>query len=209
MQGNFLQLLDSARYLESILWDRFINIDTANSGAFYEVIQGINDDSLPNETTSHYTIRSAINYVQPGANDIVIDIGCGRGRAVCHFARLGVKKVIGIEINPKFSKMAEKNVRDLRGRKAPVEIINQDAVSADLSEGTIFYMFNPFGEKTLCSILNNIELSHKKKNKPVTVIYVEPLFSCVLDDYSWLEKRQDVRIFGNLRIVVYKSKYEN
>jgi len=115
--------------------------------------------------------------------------------------------VIGIEISPELSEMAEKNVRTLRGRKAPVEIKNLDAALADFSEGNIFYMNNPFGEKTLRSVLGKIELSHKKSKNPTTVIYVNPIFSKVFEDFPGFNKIKEARIFTNLRIVIYKTKY--
>jgi hypothetical protein len=44
----------------------------------------------------------------------------------------------------------------LRGRKAPIEIVCGDASTADLGEGMIYFMFNPFGADTMGDTLENI-----------------------------------------------------
>ena len=95
----------------------------------------------------------------------------------------------------------------MRGKKAPTRIINTDAVLADFSEGSVFYMFNPFGEKTLHSVLKKLELSHKKSRKKLTIIYVNPKFSSVFDYFPWLEKTHDTTSFAGLRTVIYKANY--
>jgi hypothetical protein len=195
------------RYLESIIWDKWMNVDTAHFDSYNKLMQGLKGDSHPFQSCAHYTVRSAIKMVKPTPDDTVIILGCAKGRPVCHFARLKVKKVIGIEIIPELSKIAEMNASKLRGRKAPIEIKNIDAALADYSEGSIFYMPNPFGEKTLRSVLSKIELSHKKNRKPLTIIYVIPQFAKVFEDFPWLKKTQDVNRFTGLRTIIYKTKY--
>jgi len=207
MQSIIKNIEGSARYLESNLWDKWMNVETRHSDGLNKMTQGKKGDSLPFQTSAHYTIRKAIKLIQSKCDDTVIELGCGKGRAVCHFARLRLKKVIGIEISTELSEIAKKNARQLRGRRAPIEIRNMDVLSADFSEGSIFYMFNPFGEKTLRAVLSKIELSHKEIRKQATIVYINPLFSNIFNDFPWLEKTQDVRIYGSLRTMIYTTKY--
>jgi precorrin-6B methylase 2 len=81
-------------------------------------------------------------------HDVVMDIGCGMGRVLCVFARRRLKKCIGIEFSGELAGIAERNARALRGRRAPIEIRIGDAAEADYTEGTIFWIYNPFGERT-------------------------------------------------------------
>src|SRR3954470_14532391 len=71
-------------------------------------------------------------------DDVFVDIGCGRGRAVLMAAGRRISKSIGIEFDPLLAQQAEQNTRRLRGAHAKIEIRNQDAAQADLDEGTIF-----------------------------------------------------------------------
>jgi hypothetical protein len=65
-------------------------------------------------------------------------------------------KCIGVELLAPFCEIARRNAAGLRGRKAPIQIVCGDAATAELSEGTIYFMFNPFGADTLRDTLENI-----------------------------------------------------
>jgi SAM-dependent methyltransferase len=199
------QIVNGARRLESFLWDAWMRVDTAHTDDA-SVVQGAHHDSHEFQTNSHLTIRSVIRRVRPGAEDTVIVAGCAKGRALCHFARLKVRKVIGIEISSRLAGLARENVTRLRGRRAPVEILNADAALADFSEGTLIYMFNPFGEATLRHMLQNVERSRLTARKPLTIIYVNPRFAGVFAEFAWLEKQSETRRFTGLRAVVYQAR---
>ena len=201
------KVINIVRHCESVFWDRWMNVETSHSNTAIPGAQGMLGDSFGFQTNAHYTIRTAIRMVEPSSDDTIVVMGCGKGRALCHFARLRVKKVIGIEISPELSSIAERNMKRLRGKKTFTSIRNTDAALADLSEGSIFYMFNPFGDKTLQSVLKKIELSHKKSRKKLTIIYVNPKFSGVFDYFPWLEKTHDTTSFAGLRTVIYKANY--
>jgi len=207
MHDVFKKLISPVRYLESILWDKWMNVETAHFDSYNKLTQGIKGDSHPFQNLAHSTVRRAIGLVRPKADDTVIVLGSAKGRPVFHFARQRVKKVIGIEIIPELAELAVKNAKRLRGRKAPIEIKNMDATLADYSEGSIIYIPNPFGEKTLRSVLEKIELSCKKDRKPLTIIYIIPQYAKVFNDFPWLEKTQDVTRFTGVRTIIYKAKY--
>ena len=194
------------RSIESNLWDIWMNVDTAHSTDPVEV-QGVHGDSFGFETNAHHTIRRAIRMVKPNHDDVVFVTGCAKGRAVCHFARLDVKKVVGVEISKPLAREAEINAARLRGRRAPIEILNADAATADYREGTVFFMSNPFGAKTLHSVLERIGESHIAKRKDVRVVYVIPRFQEVFTSFPWFKRAGDFKSLTGLRIALYKTEY--
>lgn len=147
-----------------------------------------------------------IRLVQLIADDVVFDIGCGKGRAICHFAQQRVRKVVGIEISEQLCEIARTNARRLRNRRSPVEIINADAAIADVSEGTIYYMFNPFGEETLRDVLKNIETSHDLTTAWVTIIYMHALFAHVFDQFLCFEVVHEYQRVNGHRVVIYRNR---
>jgi predicted RNA methylase len=147
-----------------------------------------------------------IRLVKPKPDDVVFDLGCGKGRVVCHFARRHVRKVVGIEISESLSKIAENNARTLRKPHAPIEIRNTDAAIADVSDGTIFFMFNPFGPETLRSVLKNIEKSRDIEVMPVRLIYMNPTSSQVFGEFPWLKIAFDYRRLTRQRVIIYHSR---
>jgi hypothetical protein len=123
-------------------------------------------------------------YLQP--NDVFVDLGCGMGDLVWHVATgCKIKKVIGIELFHKYAEVARKN-RTGRRQLSPVEIVEGNVTEVDLSEGTVYYMSNPFGEKTLRRVLKNIKMSYLHKPRGIRILYYNPVFSRVLDRTDWL-----------------------
>lgn len=198
-------LLSFIRKLESMIGDLLMNVNTSGSVYFYNE-RGVNNDAFDFETNAHSTIRKAIRLITLKKNDTVIVLGCGKGRTVCHFARQKVRKVIGIELDKTLSEIAEKNSKKLWGRRADIQIINGDAASVNMSDGTVFYLFNPFGKETLSAVLNNIKKTHYDISAPVIIVYVNPQFSDVFEEYSWLEISFEYKRVSGLKVIIYKSK---
>ena len=58
----------------------------------------------------------------------------------------------------------------------------------DVREGTVFFMFNPFGYKTVEKIINNIEESLKSNPRKIRVIYCGAATPYISDKYDWLNE---------------------
>lgn len=127
-----------------------------------------------------------------GPEDVFFDIGCGMGRVLCACARRQLKRCIGIEHSPELARIAVDNARTLRGRRTPTEIRIGDAVDADYSNGTVFWLFNPFGPQTLRCVIERIRQSVNEAPRPIRVVYVYPKHDDVLGSSRWL-RCTDVR----------------
>lgn len=76
-------------------------------------------------------------------SDVLVDIGCGKGRVINWWLSQGLRnKMVGIELD---EKVALKTQRRLR-RYQNVQIIGGDALDLLPDNGTLFYLFNPFNE---------------------------------------------------------------
>jgi precorrin-6B methylase 2 len=125
-----------------------------------------------------------------GPEDVFVDLGCGKGRVIIFLAkRCRAKRILGVEIVPELAQIAEKNIGKSR-LLSPVQIIEGDASQIDLSDGTVFYLFNPFGQETLRRVLDNIHGSLTERPRKVRVLYYNPQFSHLLDNTSWLQSEQ-------------------
>jgi SAM-dependent methyltransferase len=198
------KLLNVARIFESAVGDWWMNVNTRGS-VYFSGTRGLNKDAFSFETNAHSTILNAIRLTKLKPSDVVFVLGCGKGRTVCHFARQKVRKVVGIEISEELCKIARSNAQRLRKKQCPIEIRNLDASIADLKEGTIFFMFNPFGEKTLHDIIKNIETTHNITTTPVTIIYCNPTCSNVFKEFPWLKVKYDYSQFSGAHIIIYKN----
>ncbi len=100
--------------------------------------------------------------------DILIDVGCGKGRVFNYLLYRGAKnKMIGYEIN---STVANKTKRRLSKYKN-VEIRCEDIFDNFPAEGNVFYLFNPFNHEMMVSFSNAI--LKMKSIKPV-ILYFNP-----------------------------------
>jgi cyclopropane fatty-acyl-phospholipid synthase-like methyltransferase len=150
-------------------------------------------DSLHYEACDYPFLNICLNAMQLVPEDVVYEIGCGMGRALCLIAQRQVKKCIGVELSEVLADRARANLQSLRRRKAESEVIVADAAFADYSEGTSFYLFNPFGAATMVAVLERIRSTLDQSPRPIRVMYVNPCQHQVLADCGWLRQTEIIR----------------
>lgn len=95
-----------------------------------------------------------------GAEETIVDCGCGTGRAVFFFAAMGFE-CVGVELDPRRFAQAADNLDRCR-RRAPevaqrVKIVNMAAQDFEPDgEASAFYFFNPFPAAVLRGVLRRI-----------------------------------------------------
>lgn len=87
--------------------------------------------------------------------DVFYDLGSGLGQVVILAHLLTGVKARGVEYEPAYCVYAQRCASDLG--LFQVEFVNGDAREVDLSEGTVFYMYTPFGGEMLESVLRRLE----------------------------------------------------
>lgn len=143
---------------------------------------------------SHATIYMPVSYdlletvfeqYAPQKFTHFLDIGCGKGRAMCVAARYGAKKITGIDFSKEFCTAAEKNMAATRQHCPGLEytIIHNDAFYYDIPEDVDgIFLFNPFDEVILEGVVERILESHEKRPRKITIIYANPLHKEVFTD---------------------------
>ena len=135
------------------------------------------------------------------ADDVFVDIGCGKGRVVCCACRTSIRKVVAIELNGSLLKQTMDNVAKLRGRRCPVEAISLSAEEYDYTDATIAYLYNPFNARLTERVMEKLYYSYSKLHRPLRVVYANPIHEHVLRKYNFLEKYEewpasDFPVFG-------------
>ena len=165
--------------------DRWLRIDTAARGGSRS-LNTLYDDPVYYEATDYLLLRRYMRPIQLAPGDVVYDIGCGLGRTLCMFARRNVRKCVGIEVSRELAAKARQNAARLRGRCAPIEIRDNDAVLAEYDEGTVFWLNNPFGRETLNAVLQAIARSVGARPRPIQIAYIYPFCKEAFDSHRWL-----------------------
>lgn len=164
------------------------------------------DDNFVYRAASYRTIRRVIRFINPSSNDVVYDIGAGKGRVICEFARLRIRKAVGVELNESLCNVARQNAERLRKRRAPIEIRCEDATSSDMSDGTLFFMFLPFGPETLKDVLQNLKRSLISHPRTIRIVYWRPAYKEVLESSDWLYQYAEMKTLRGDTILFWQSK---
>ena len=136
-------------------------------GASYFILFSI-FDKLPKETR----------------NSILIDYGCGKGRAIFVAEQCGFTNLIGVDIAKELIIDANENKKAYK-KKNPysnIEFLFEDATKYKIPENAqIFYFFNPFGEEIMQKVINNIKGSLNLNPRKIYCIYLNPKYKSVFE----------------------------
>lgn len=177
-----IALLDRYTWkLRNALAEARLNVHT--SGMY---LDPANPDSCCSKLTYRST-RAVLDAMRLRPRDVFFDIGCGKGRVLCCAAQVPLRRVVGIEMNPEAAAAARANSARMRGRRAPVQVIEGDARKADYTDGTAFYLFNPFGADVLRAVLERIRATLDYNPRSVRFAYTYPRHEFVLEGCGWLQ----------------------
>ncbi len=111
-------------------------------------------------------------------NSHFLDIGCGKGRAICVAAHNGFDKVTGLDLSKEFCMEAEKNLSVTKKHFPALQskIINNDAFYFEIpNDVDHIFMFNPFDEVIMDAVAEKILESFEINPRTITTIYVNPV----------------------------------
>ena len=131
-----------------------------------------------------YTIvRDILWWCGPRAGDVFYDLGAGYGRVVLYGAALSPARFRGIEIVTERVSAAER-YRAALGL-GNVQVSTGDVRCADFSDGTIFFLFNPFFQDTLSSVGRRLRrLGTRRRIRIASVGYSNDYFAA----HTWLSE---------------------
>lgn len=119
---------------------------------------------------------------------------------MCCAATTAVRKVIGLEVNKLLAVDARKNANKMRFRKAPIEIIECYAQNFNYEDGTVIFLFNPFGSKTINLLLDNLKEACERSSQTMRLIYSNPVHKSDVDNRSWLSRDDSVAPNGEMAL---------
>lgn len=138
-----------------------------------------------NPSNSDYSVLPAVfgDLIRP--YDVLVDVGCGRGRVINWWLKGGHRnKIIGLELDPD---LASRTARRLR-RFHNVSVIVGDATVHVPPDGTLFYLYNPFNAEVMARFRDSIVA----RNRPATLIY----YNCENLDVFTGDPRWQIRVIA-------------
>jgi SAM-dependent methyltransferase len=122
-------------------------------------------------------LRRALRRLRPGPQDVLADIGAGRGRGVLVAAGLPFGRVIGVELSAPLAAAARRNVERARPRLAcrDVELVTTDATTWPVPDDlTVAYMYSPLLGGAFEAVLANLLASVDRRPRLLRLVYAFP-----------------------------------
>jgi SAM-dependent methyltransferase len=209
------ELRHRLRAVPSRAWQRFndwwLNVDTMHApedGPEAFECDGTPDYRAQYQGANYFYLEQIARLLTQQAPHALVfyDVGCGKGRPLCVMARHPFEKVVGVELRADLCEAARSNAGQLRGRVAPIEIINADAGLVDLSEGDVYFFFNPFGPPTLKRVLGSLQRSLVSAPRAITLVYYHAVHENVLSECDWLECYHLLPTFSGVRVSFWRNR---
>jgi hypothetical protein len=160
-----------------------------------EVVSGILQLREPSEPRLHplpemvfyqpTPVRHIFHLIKASAlskDDVLVDIGSGLGQVVLLTAVLAGSRSIGIEVEPAYVASAQQCAENLHLKQ--VRFIREDANQADLSSGTVFYLYSPFTGSILVDVLG--KLKKESTSRPIKICALGPCTRALAKE-RWLK----------------------
>mgnify|MGYP005840074957 FL=1 len=149
-------------------------------------MQSLGAEMVHFEQTPARLFLELIDRVPLGASDRFYDLGSGLGRIPILIHLLTGVEAVGIEIQSEYCAYARRCAVALGLDR--VRFVNADVQSADLSRGTVFFMFTPFVGAVLQRVLTR--LRHLAMSTPITIGTYGPITPIVARQ-PWLHNVAD------------------
>ena len=122
------------------------------------------------------TLWRIFRHLAPTTDDVLYDVGSGSGRPLLVAGRFPFRRLIGIELSTRMHRAAEVNFARCRmPPTSPVELINGDALSQPIPEGTsIVFFANPFDGEIFDRFIAHLLADLDRTPRPLRFVYYNP-----------------------------------
>lgn len=116
---------------------------------------------------------NVLNDLKITPKDSIIDIGCGKGSAICKMLKFPFSKIDGIELSEHIASIAVENFKRLHTKR--VKIITCDAsLFNDYDSYNMIYLYNPFPGCVMMSVIDALICSVNRLERELIIIYNNP-----------------------------------
>ncbi|MBP7134335.1 hypothetical protein KBA73_03905 [Patescibacteria group bacterium] len=174
---------DSSEEVSEWAFDEFIGIQPQLIEGSHALHARYSHEQVFYQGTPYDLIRDFLKELHLTEDDVLYDLGSGYGRVPLYGAMTTKATFKGIEIIPE--RVAETNALKERFGLANVSFQEGNVLEQEYSDGTVFFLFNPFTRNTLEQV--NKRLEGIAKTKKIRVVSVGPSTRFFKYEY-WLEE---------------------
>lgn len=169
---------------------------------------GEDSDNVWYERTTKKHIQMIFSYFK-NKNLPILDLGCGKGYLLYQLQKMGFATTDGIEYNQDIAEIAQTNLRKLKLNNK-VRIFHIDARDFDDYDSyQVIYMFHPFKEKIMKTVVQKVEESLLRTPRMFHVVYFYPVEHLLWDNSPTFIRKQSMLIeFLNTELDVYYYEHD-
>jgi SAM-dependent methyltransferase len=161
--------------------------------------------------TPYAELKTMLASLRPGPDDVFVDIGAGKGRALAIAAGFPFARIVGVEISPSLCASARELVARASGGFVcrNIEIVEADAGAFAIpADATFLYLYNPFHGARLEALFDAIGASLADHPRRLTIIYNNPAhFEPIESRFPWLSRARVMEL--EYRWIVYAAGSPN
>jgi precorrin-6B methylase 2 len=196
-------LIDASKFLFYGLYEksfeRWYGIRSAGRMSSRELgtDAAVSNDYQP---TRYHILHDVFRKIAPRQLDeeqVLLDVGCGKGRVVTVAATYPYSAVIGVEISDQLVSCAQENLVKARHhfRCPNVKVLPADVTRMEIPEEvTTVFIYNAFRGAPLNSFMENLHASLLRRERVLTVAFVNPE-GFDASQYPWLRRTETMRRF--------------
>ena len=139
---------------------------------------------------SYVLLETVFNQLSPSPRNHFLDIGCGKGRAICVAAYNGYSKISGIDFSKLLCEIAAQNIIVVQQKYPAVQftITNKNVLYYDIpGDVDCIFLFNPFDEMMTGKVSEIIKKSLDFTPRFLQIIYANPLYKKAFEDIGFTE----------------------
>lgn len=181
-------------------WERRLGVSTGGDHLLQD--EGlVSPEFQDHSASSVLDLQRALSLVtSTPAQDVFVDFGSGKGRALLVAASRPFRRVIGVELSPHLTRIARQNIDrarpHLRCLDVQVETMGADQFEIP-GDATLLYFYNPFTGSVMARVVENLRRSLVSSPREVTVVFAGPRhFDEAVAGQSWVSS---IRGFNGLR----------
>jgi hypothetical protein len=107
-----------------------------------------------------------------------VDIGSGKGRVLMLASEAPFQRIVGVELSPALTTIAESNIAKWSTAPHPcssIEVLNVDALAAPLPDSpVVLYIYNSFNLYVMLPLLERLQALALARSTPIDLIYAKP-----------------------------------
>jgi hypothetical protein len=139
-------------------------------------------EMAPYQPTPVRHILHLITATALAEGDVFVDLGSGLGHVPLLVSMVTGAQSLGIEVQAAYVASARECARSLHLSR--VQFIPQDAREADLSSGTVFYLYSPFNGSILTEMLSTLRMESTRRS--IKICSLGPCTRTVANE-TWLK----------------------